>query len=328
MQNILESDDFGLIAMTESINTLPTVPNRIGSMNLFAEEGIPTTSVGMEMLAGQLNVIPTSERGVFSQAAEQTKRSLLAVSVPHIAKNDTVMADSLQNVRALGSDDQAESYAAVLNSRMEKLKAEHELTWEWHRIGAIQGKILDADGTSEVLDFFTLFNVARIVINWDQTEAQGLKAACMAARKLTATEARGNPFTVLHCMCGEAFWDDLVMQAETRDAYNRFQENSWGRNQTFQSFMYAGVMFEPLFGQIGSTPFVNDDEAASFPNAPIFKRFNAPAPFEETVNTLGKPLYAKQEPLRFGVGTELLTNSNPLHICRFPRTLIQWTKSA
>ena len=43
----------------------------------------------------------------------------------------------------------------------------------------------------------------------------------------------------------------------------------------------------------------------------------------ETVNTLGQPLYAKQEPREFGRGTDLHTQSNPLPMCHRPGLLVK-----
>ena len=51
----------------------------------------------------------------------------------------------------------------------------------------------------------------------------------------------------------------------------------------------------------------------------------APADFNETVNTLGQPLYAKQEPRKFERGTDLHTQSNPLPMCHRPGVLVKLT---
>jgi hypothetical protein len=39
------------------------------------------------------------------------------------------------------------------------------------------------------------------------------------------------------------------------------------------------------------------------------------------------PLYAKQEPRKFGRGTDLHTQSNPLPICLRPEVLVKGTKA-
>ena len=56
-----------------------------------------------------------------------------------------------------------------------------------------------------------------------------------------------------------------------------------------------------------------------------FGTYLAPADFNETVNTLGLSLYAKQAPRPFDRGTDLHTQSNPLPMCHRPGVLIKLT---
>ncbi len=71
--------------------------------------------------------------------------------------------------------------------------------------------------------------------------------------------------------------------------------------------------------------FIEKDTGHCFPlgTASTFTTYFAPADFNETVNTLGQQLYAKQEPRRFDRGTDLHTQSNPLPMCHRPGTLIK-----
>ena len=46
----------------------------------------------------------------------------------------------------------------------------------------------------------------------------------------------------------------------------------------------------------------------------------------ETVNTIGLPLYAKQELMRMNKGVELEAQSNPLNLCTKPRAVIKLVK--
>ena len=52
----------------------------------------------------------------------------------------------------------------------------------------------------------------------------------------------------------------------------------------------------------------------------------APADYMETVNTIGLPLYAKQELMRMNKGVELEAQSNPLNLRTKPRAVIKLTK--
>ena len=53
----------------------------------------------------------------------------------------------------------------------------------------------------------------------------------------------------------------------------------------------------------------------------------APAPYNETVNTVGLPYYAKAKEMEFGKGVEVEAQSNPLNICLRPTALVEVTTS-
>ena len=76
-----------------------------------------------------------------------------------------------------------------------------------------------------------------------------------------------------------------------------------------------------------ATRFIAAGEAHAFPLGTLdtFGTYFAPADFNETVNTLGQPLYAKQEPRKFDRGTDLHTQSNPLPMCHRPGVLVKLT---
>ena len=92
-------------------------------------------------------------------------------------------------------------------------------------------------------------------------------------------------------------------------------------------FSFAGVTWEEYRGSTGGTPFVPDAEAALFPEgSPIFETYFAPADFNETVNTVGLPIYAKQAvDAEFQRWTKLHTQSNPLALCTRPRAVVKLT---
>ena len=107
-------------------------------------------------------------------------------------------------------------------------------------------------------------------------------------------------------------------------------------NDVRYGFTYAGVTFEEYRGQaaylqangeLGTRRFIAPGEAHAFPLGTVdtFGTYFAPADFNETVNTLGQPLYAKQAPRQFDRGTDLHTQSNPLPMCHRPGVLVKLT---
>ena len=89
----------------------------------------------------------------------------------------------------------------------------------------------------------------------------------------------------------------------------------------------AGILFEEYRGTVGANQFVGDNEAIFFPvGVPgLYETYFAPADFNESVNTMGQPLYAKQDARKFERGTDLHTQSNPLPMCHRPGVLVKVT---
>jgi hypothetical protein len=88
-------------------------------------------------------------------------------------------------------------------------------------------------------------------------------------------------------------------------------------------------VWEEYHGSAGGTPFIPVDEAFAFPEGAedCFSENFSPANYEETVNTRGLAVYAKQERMKFDIGVELAAQSNPTIICNRPAVTIRLTES-
>lgn len=147
----------------------------------------------------------------------------------------------------------------------------------------------------------------------------------------------------IHCFCGNQFWDNFVSHPSVQHAYERWlmagdtgtggsffrkqqrqQLNRQGDDVPPGGFEFAGIYWENYRGHIGSTKFIPDKQAIAFPvgTLDLFIEHFAPAPFNETVNTVGLPYYAKQKPKDWDLGIELHADTNPLPVPTRPGALI------
>jgi hypothetical protein len=186
--DIFSGSAFSMVALTDAINKMPYVPGRIGQLGLFREQGVSTTSVMIEEREGSLNLVETTARGAPAIQNTTNKRKARSLVVPHIALEDTILADEVQNVRAFGSESMLEGVQAVVNQRMSEMASKMDATLEHLRIGAIKGQILDADGSAVIYDLFTEFGVtAHTEIDFDldnATPAPGvIKKKCHDIRR-------------------------------------------------------------------------------------------------------------------------------------------------
>jgi hypothetical protein len=330
--DIFSGSAFSMVALTDAINKMPFVPGRIGQLGLFREQGVSTTAVMIEEREGALTLVETTSRGAPAVQHVPNKRKARSLTVPHVALEDTILADEVQNVRAFGSENQLEGVQAVVNQRLGEMASKMDATLEHLRVGAIKGQILDADGSAVIYDLFSEFGVSQhSEIDFDldnATPAPGaVKKKCHDIRRKIEDELGVVPYDHIHAMCGPDFFDDLITHPEVEKAYERWLDGAFLRQgQARGSFEYAGILFEEYRGRVGSVDFTDASKAYFFPvGVPgLFRQYNAPADFVETANTIGLPRYAKQAvDQQFARWVMLHVQSNPLPICTRPRVLIR-----
>ena len=126
----------------------------------------------------------------------------------------------------------------------------------------------------------------------------------------------------VHCLCSSEFFAALTGHAKVEKAFENWQNGAILINDIRRGFTYGGITFEEYRGQATDTNgtvrrFIAAGEAHAFPLGTIdtFGTYFAPADFNETVNTVGQPLYAKQEPRKFDrvTGVAQFDEGNSLH---------------
>lgn len=327
MLDVFNQDMFSTVSLTESINMLPYVPGRLGSLGLFRVKPIKDLSVVIEEQNGVIRLLSTRPRGQTGTTADSKTRKARSFTIQHIPHNDRIMADDIQGVREFGSEVNTESIVQVVNDRLADMRQNHDVTHEFHRAAAIQGKLLDGDGSTVIYNFFTEFNLTESSVDFElDTDATDVKGKCVDVARLMNSALGGTPYRGIHAMCGDSFFDSFVAHPKVAASYERYQENEFARTtQIGTPFMWGGIIWENYRGQVGDVKFVPDAQARFFPlGAPgIFIEHFGPADYVEAVNSLGKPVYAKQERMKFDKGVELETQSNPLIMCTRPQCLVK-----
>jgi len=330
--DIFNDDAFSVSSLTDTLVNMPTTPTRLGDLGLFSESGVTTTSVFIERTATGLSLVPASERGAPGTQQGRDRRDLIPFKPVHLQKNDTIKADEVQNVRAFGTENALEGVQNLVNRQLEQMRQAIDVTKEFHRIGALRGQVLDADGTTVLLDLFNAFGLTK------KTHAMGLGSATTKVRNKVVEAKRkaeaslgGIRATGWRVFCSSSFWDDFVGHDAVEAAFDRWNSGEFlrsdyrGEQGQGGGFAYAGAFWEEYAGQVGSQLFVPDGKALLVPTGVnrMFRTIYAPADYMETVNTNGLPYYARQEVLRMNKGVEVEAQSNPLCINTRPHAVIE-----
>ena len=332
MQNPFTNPAFSMAALTAAINILPNRYGRIEELGLMPAKPVRQRQVIVEEMNGVLNLLPTLPPGAPGTVGARGKRTLRSFVIPHIPHDDVVLPEEVQGIRAFGSETETEAVAGVIARHLETMRNKHAITLEHQRMGALKGVILDADG-SVLYDLFDEFDITPQTIAFDLGNAgTNVKSKCLATLAAIEDNLKGEFMSGVHCLCSPEFFAALTGHAKVEKAFENWQQGAILINDVRRGFTYAGITFEEYRGQAtdpsGTTRrFIAAGEAHAFPLGTVdtFGTYFAPADFNETVNTIGQTLYAKQEPRKFDRGTDLHSQSNPLPMCHRPGVLVKLT---
>src|SRR3990170_4837193 len=326
--NPFSSDAFEMAALTAAINKIPNTYGRLERLNLMPPQGVRTRTIIIEEMGGVLNLLPTQPVGAPGTVAVTGKRKVRSFVIPHIPHDDTVLPEEVQGIRAFGSETETDALANLLAQKLQNMRNKHAITLEHLRMGALKGVILDADG-STLYDLYSQFGITPKTVSFVLTNsATEVLTKVLEVKRHIEDNLKGEFMTGIMCLCSAGFFDAFTTHAKVKEAFMYFQRNQQLGNDYRTGFTFGGMTFEEDRGQATDAAgnvrkFIADDEAHFFPlgTANTFRTYFAPADFNETANTLGLPLYAKQEPRKFGRGTDLHTQQNPLPICLRPEVL-------
>jgi len=335
--DIFSQNAFSCIELTQAVQKVPFKPSFISSLNLFAPRPVRVETVAIEERDGTLSLIQTSPRGAPLGERETEKRTIRDFRTVRIAKGDTVNASEVQNIRAFGSESELMQVYDEIMRRLAGptgLISEVEMTWENMRLGAVQGLVTDADG-STLFNWFTEFGVSQAAeIDFDLDSASPASGAvrkkCNQVLRQMQVAAAGAWLpgsTYVMGICGDNFWDDLTAHSEVRQTYLNTQQAAdlRGNNLPYESFRYGGIVWVNYRGtDDGSTVALSTDLAKFFPvNAPgAFVEAWSPGEMFDYVNTPGIPLYSlivRDRDRNMWARPEVY--SYPLPICTRPKML-------
>ncbi len=313
---------YGVTPLTEAINRLPQTPTIIRELGIFKPDFRTTTFVQVAAKQGQLILVEAVPRGTPGKPVKETLGDSQTFNMLHLPKNDIVLADDVQNVKAWGTENTAMTVAGKVNDKMASMKADLEYSREYYMLQALMGKVYNADGTSILYDIYERFGLIRkthTVKLSDKELAVGkiLDGIKTAQGKLRNGEVI-NGWTVL---ASPSFMQEFVYHPKIVDIYNRVQEAKVYRdgntNVGFSHMNIDFVQYDHVFPNGMTLP---DGEAIILPKGTVntFREYFAPANLNGAVNTKALPYYASRVELDHGIGWDLYAQTNPLPLLLRP----------
>ncbi|MBD9463916.1 major capsid protein [Pseudomonas sp. Pdm06] len=318
-------DLFSVANLTAAINKLPAIPGKVGAMGLFDEKGVTSTAVVIDEREGRLVLVPNTSRNDDPAPLEGRKRKRRTFETLHLPVSSSILPSQLQGIAAFGQESATAPVVTVVNDHLQELKNSIEATREFQRVGALRGQLLDADG-SVLFDLFGEFDVKQKKVTVPLSKPDtNVRKACLDAKRHAESKLGGVMVTGFRALCGPDWFDAFTDHAKVKEAFAHYQAAQDRLGGDMRSgFTFGGIEYIEYDVTVSGQRFIPADIAQIFPVARgVFRLFNAPANYNETVNTLGQAFYSKAEPRKMGKGWDLEAQANPLAMCLFPEALVE-----
>ncbi|WP_018692285.1 major capsid protein [Algicola sagamiensis] len=330
--DVLNSDAFAVTTMTEAINEVETVPDRLERLNLFRPNPIRTESIMIDAHSEKLSLINTSIRGEAPEVRQRTYGNTRNLSSVRLAVAAKVMASELAFIRALGTTAAIESVQKEFARRFNQLMDDMRTTHEHMRLGALQGKLINAKGQL-VYDYYKEFGIdPNPEIFFDLTNLMDGNLKELIAQEVLRPmqrAAKGCRFNEIRALCGDGFWDSLIKNPEVRETYKVQLDGQTLREPGIGfELRFGGVIWENYVGtDDNKTVAVQPNEVCFFPagaQSDVFEMVLSPGESFGDIGEEGQKFYAMQlmdEKRHHFVDLELY--SYPLFYARRPKMLFK-----
>lgn len=331
--DIFDDDAFSLVSLTAAINKRTYRPGQISRAGIFDEDGVTTTTVFVEMRDGQLALVEPTPRGGPGETTGSGKREAIPFRVPHYQRDDSVLADEVQNVRAFGSESELETVESRVVERGARHAQDLTMTLEHQRCGAIKGVVLTKGG-SILSNLYTDFGVATPAATSMELDVDATDVGeVFDGVRYGIEDSLDEPYDGLHVFAGRDFHAAMWRHKSLKETLLAAGMPALQlRNSVPDVFEFGGATWEryrtgaAATSDLGS-PYIAANEARVVPvGVPdLFITRFAPADYEETVNTVGLPFYMKQWEKKNGKGREMEVQMNAISLCTRPEVLRKLT---
>lgn len=327
---------FELVDYTEELLLVPNKWGLINELGLFGEEGVAQHSVTVESSEGTLGLVTDKVRGERNNVGKSDTRALRSFPIPHFPMDDAVKPEDVQGKRAYGSADQAETEAAVIARKLERIRMNHAVTLEAARAFAITNGAIYAPNGTVSGNFYTDFGITRksidFVLGTSTTDLNAKSEEGIA--HIQDTIQSGEVVSNIIVLCSPAFFGKLINHATVKEAYKYYtstQEPLRNRlgSGVYRRFVHGGVEYVEYRGSYNGTALIPAGEAYMLPQGTndMFKTYFSPANKFSHVNTVGESAYVFT--YRNPTDSEILiqSESNFLNLVRRPQAVVQLTTS-
>lgn len=331
---------FEVVDVTQELQLIPNSWTLLNDSGLFSEEFLSTNTVTFEEQAKTLGLIGDQFRGAKPQANKDDNRKIRSYPIAHFPVVDAIKPEDIQGKRAYGSTDMAETEAAVLARKMERIRRNMDITMEVSRFSTLTtGNLYAPNGTISG-NLFTDFGITQtsvdFVLGTAGTDIMGKVETVIAAMQDNANT--GDVITGVIAYCSPEWFAKFIAHAKIQTAYQYFsategqmiqRNRAGGNNGLYREFSYGGIRFIEVRTVLAGQRLIPVGEVVFVPTGTTdtFVSYFGPANRMDFVNTIAERGYLWTYRSPKGEGIDIDGEFNVTSIVRRPALVIRGTTS-
>jgi hypothetical protein len=331
---------FEVVDVTQELQLIPNSWTLLNESGLFSEEFLSTNTVTFEEQSKTLGLIGDQFRGAKPQANKDDNRKIRSYPIAHFPVVDAIKPEDIQGKRAYGSTDMAETEAAVLARKMERIRRNMDITMEVSRFSTLTTGALYAPNGTIVGNLFTDFGITQKSVDFlfgsATTDIVAKVEEVIAHMQDNANT--GDVITGIIAYCSPEWFAKLIGHAKIQTAYQYFsategqmiqRNRAGGNNGLYREFTYAGIRFIEVRTVLAGQRLIPAGEVVFVPTGTTdtFVSYFGPANKLDFTNTIAERgyLWTYRDPK--GNGIDIDGEFNVTSIVRRPALVVKATTS-
>lgn len=333
------TDSFSLVDYTQELNVIPNSWQLLSDTGLFSEQMLSTTTVTFEQSDKTLGLIADQYRGAKPQANKDDNRKIHAYSIPSFPSVDEILPQDIQSKRAYGQANAAETEAAVMMRKMERIRKNYDVTMEVSRFATLATGNLYAPNGTVAGNFFTATGTTQTVVDFvlgtTTTDLIGKVETVIAAMQDSAQT--GDVITGVTAYCSPTWFAKFISHAKIQAAYTYYTStegqnilrnragNGANISGLYREFQYGGIRFVEVRTVLAGQALVPAGDVIFVPNGTTdsFVTYFSPAARLDFVNTMAERAYMFTYRDPKGLRIDVDAESSWLNVLRRPQLVIR-----
>lgn len=271
---IFDGEAFEQASMVRGIEKRTYIPSGLDEIIGFEPRRVTTDVIYIGQKNRTNGVIQTTLRGAPIEMRGRDDKNARPIRIPRIAEGDKLFAHELAYMAPWDEQSDVDVVATRIAEMQEDLIGDVEMTEEHMRLGALNGTVLDKDGTP-IVNYFTEFGIVPpsavdLALDDDTQTIGELREKIGTLLVIPIARGAGSGTSArlqVRAICGDSFWFKLTGHPAIAATYQNYAAAaSLREEQLWDVFDFAGVRWYHYRGtDDGSTIAINTNQAKVFP---------------------------------------------------------------